>query len=194
MWKSHPRDHHIVFHVISCHLFACRGADATSSQSHSVELSYPLLHYIFLYEAFTLSSLARIMARRSTRLSSGSTKLTPRKRMKESSESDFEDGNSSASDFEATEKTMKKRMKIETPTTEDDEEEEGDEEDSDDESKPPKVTIIPLPKAREAGYIPYEDGRLHKNTMLFLTDLKAHNNREWMRCKVPVLAKVDGMS
>ncbi len=41
---------------------------------------------------------------------------------------------------------------------------------------------IPLPKAREAGDQPYEDSRIHPNTFLFLKDLKANNNREWLKC------------
>lgn len=125
------------------------------------------------------------MARKSTRLSSGTLKSTPRKRVNDSSESDFEDGNSSGSDFETTKKQSKnKRMKIDSPSSDEDEHDE----DSDDEARRPKVTIIPLPKAREAGDIPYEDGRIHKNTMLFLKDLKANNNREWMRCNVPLFS------
>ena len=121
------------------------------------------------------------MVRKSARVSTGSTKSTPRKRLHNSSESDFDDDNSSGSDFETTKKQRKnKKRKIDNPSSDED----VDDEDSDEEARPPKVTIIPLPKAREAGDIPYEDGRLHENTMLFLKDLKANNNREWMRCNV----------
>jgi hypothetical protein len=128
-------------------------------------------------------SVLEIMVRKSARLSSGSTKSTPRKRIIDSSESEFDDGRSSGSDFETTKKhNSNKRRKIDSLSSD----EVVDNEESDDEARPPKVTIIPLPKAREAGDIPYEDGRIHKNTLLFLKDLKANNNREWMRCNVPL--------
>ncbi|KAI1967084.1 hypothetical protein LOZ58_000578 [Ophidiomyces ophidiicola] len=46
---------------------------------------------------------------------------------------------------------------------------------------PGKEVFIELPQAREAGDIPYEDHTLHPNTLLFLEDLKANNNREWLK-------------
>lgn len=63
------------------------------------------------------------------------------------------------------------------------EEEEEDDDDEDDEDAPPKVTIIPLEKLRDTDGVEYEDFKLHKNTMLFLRDLKAHNQRPWLKCK-----------
>lgn len=63
------------------------------------------------------------------------------------------------------------------------EEEEEDDDDEDDEDAPPKVTIIPLEKLRGTDGVEYEDFKLHKNTMLFLRDLKAHNQRPWLKCK-----------
>ncbi|CAN8097661.1 unnamed protein product [Discula destructiva] len=59
-------------------------------------------------------------------------------------------------------------------------EEEADE-DEDDEDAPPRVTITPLIKLRETGGVPYQDDRLHKNTLLFLKDLKANNQRTWLK-------------
>jgi hypothetical protein len=41
--------------------------------------------------------------------------------------------------------------------------------------------IIKKPKAREAGDTPYLDETLHPNTMLFLKDLAAHNDRQWLK-------------
>jgi hypothetical protein len=41
--------------------------------------------------------------------------------------------------------------------------------------------IIKKPKAREAGETPYLDETLHPNTMLFLKDLAAHNDRQWLK-------------
>ena len=126
------------------------------------------------------------MVRKSTRVSNASIKAAPKKRVNLSSESEFDGGDSSGSDFKTAVKGNKnKKRKVESLTSDDDDDEEDeDEDDSDEEARPPKVTIIPLPKAREAGDVPYEDGRIHENTMLFLKDLKAHNNREWMRCKL----------
>lgn len=60
----------------------------------------------------------------------------------------------------------------------------GDDEDDDefDEDQEMRVTITPLIKLRETGEVPYEDERVHKNTMLFLKDLKANNKRPWLKC------------
>jgi hypothetical protein len=63
-----------------------------------------------------------------------------------------------------------------------------EDDDSFDEDAPPKVTYIPLPKLRDTGGIPYEDNRLHKNTMLFLKDLKANNKRTWLKCSSHLLS------
>ena len=49
---------------------------------------------------------------------------------------------------------------------------------------------ILLPTARGAGDIPYQDDRLHPNTFLFLKDLKANNNRNWLKCKPTLLASL----
>lgn len=43
--------------------------------------------------------------------------------------------------------------------------------------------IIKKPKAREAGDTPYMDETIHPNTMLFLKDLAANNERQWLKCK-----------
>lgn len=50
-----------------------------------------------------------------------------------------------------------------------------------DEDEEPRVTITPLAKMRDEGGVPYEDERVHKNTMLFLKDLKANNKRSWLK-------------
>ncbi|KEQ91455.1 hypothetical protein AUEXF2481DRAFT_44040 [Aureobasidium subglaciale EXF-2481] len=41
--------------------------------------------------------------------------------------------------------------------------------------------IIKRPKPRTAGNTPYADNTIHPNTMLFLKDLKANNDREWLK-------------
>jgi hypothetical protein len=61
-------------------------------------------------------------------------------------------------------------------------EEENGKADDDDDDDVPQSYSIPLPKARDAGDTPYEDSRIHPNTFLFLKDLKANNNRDWLKC------------
>lgn len=89
---------------------------------------------------------------------------------------------------------VKKRAKLESDDDDGDDyadenspEEDEDEDDDveDDENAPPRVTIEPLVKLRETGGVPYEDDRLHKNTLLFLKDLKANNKRNWLKCRSP---------
>jgi hypothetical protein len=105
--------------------------------------------------------------------------VTPSKRLlkkkrTDSSDKDDSDGGSdseSASDFGA-----------EDPEVADGTGETDDDDDDDDDDDGPQSYSIPLPKARDAGDQPYEDGRIHPNTFLFLKDLKANNNREWLKC------------
>ena len=46
---------------------------------------------------------------------------------------------------------------------------------------PGEAVFIKLPKAREAGKVPYADSTIHPNTLLFLKDLRANNDREWLK-------------
>ena len=46
---------------------------------------------------------------------------------------------------------------------------------------PGEAVYIKLPKAREAGKTPYTDSTIHPNTLLFLKDLRANNDREWLK-------------
>lgn len=67
---------------------------------------------------------------------------------------------------------------------EDDEKENAGDGEYDDElgsDEEPRVTITPLAKMRDTGGVLYEDERVHKNTMLFLKDLKANNKRSWLK-------------
>ena len=48
---------------------------------------------------------------------------------------------------------------------------------------PGEEVFVPLPKARGDGGIKYEGGKVHPNTMLFLGELKANNDREWLKGK-----------
>ncbi|OCK79759.1 hypothetical protein K432DRAFT_382782 [Lepidopterella palustris CBS 459.81] len=45
--------------------------------------------------------------------------------------------------------------------------------------------VIKKPKAREAGDTPYTDDTIHPNTMLFLEDLAANNDRQWLKMHDP---------
>ncbi|KAF2199360.1 hypothetical protein GQ43DRAFT_442534 [Delitschia confertaspora ATCC 74209] len=45
--------------------------------------------------------------------------------------------------------------------------------------------IIKKPKAREAGDTPYENDTIHPNTLLFLKDLAANNDRKWFKMHDP---------
>lgn len=138
--------------------------------------------------------------RRSTRASASNTpsKSTAKKRKQytepdsevESLVSEFdESGDDSASDFEKDRNAKGSHKKVkrdEDYVSEDEveeEEEEGEESDSADDSRQMKRTVIPLAKLRDEGETEYTDQRIHQNTMLFLKDLKKHNNRDWMKCE-----------
>ncbi|ROT36645.1 hypothetical protein SODALDRAFT_299709 [Sodiomyces alkalinus F11] len=64
-----------------------------------------------------------------------------------------------------------------------DEEYDGEEEQLEDqnEDERPRVIVLPLEKLRELDGVEYEDTRLHKNTLLFLRDLKENNRRVWLK-------------
>ena len=46
---------------------------------------------------------------------------------------------------------------------------------------PGTQVVMKKPKARSAGKTPYTDDTIHPNTMLFLGDLAANNNRDWLK-------------
>jgi len=48
--------------------------------------------------------------------------------------------------------------------------------------------VIKKPKARDAGKTPYSDETIHPNTMLFLQDLTANNNRQWLKSELSFLS------
>jgi hypothetical protein len=41
--------------------------------------------------------------------------------------------------------------------------------------------VIELPRVKDPGDTPYEDERIHSNTLDFLRDLKRNNRREWLK-------------
>lgn len=46
---------------------------------------------------------------------------------------------------------------------------------------PGREVFIKKPKARDLGGIEYRDETIHPNTLLFLTDLKENNERQWLK-------------
>ncbi|SPO04912.1 uncharacterized protein DNG_07597 [Cephalotrichum gorgonifer] len=60
-------------------------------------------------------------------------------------------------------------------------EEENEEEDADDSDMDTKVTVVKVPGLRPEGGMKYADEYVHKNTMLFLKDLKQNNERSWLK-------------
>lgn len=52
---------------------------------------------------------------------------------------------------------------------------------------PGTQVVIKKPKARAAGKTPYKDETIHPNTMLFLADLKANNDRQWLKSEWELL-------
>jgi hypothetical protein len=55
--------------------------------------------------------------------------------------------------------------------------------------RPGVEVVFKKPKPRPAGKTPYEDATIHPNTLLFLADLKANNNRQWLKSKCATLLK-----
>lgn len=53
----------------------------------------------------------------------------------------------------------------------------------------PRPTIIPYEKLRPLEGIEYSSARVHRNTLLYLIDLRANNNRDWFKGKKAVAAK-----
>ena len=54
--------------------------------------------------------------------------------------------------------------------------------------EPGTRVVIKKPKARDAGSTPYSDETIHPNTMLFLQDLTANNNRQWLKSELSFLS------
>jgi len=50
---------------------------------------------------------------------------------------------------------------------------------------PGTQVVIKKPKARDSGATAYTENTIHPNTMLFLTDLAANNDRQWLKSKLP---------
>jgi hypothetical protein len=49
---------------------------------------------------------------------------------------------------------------------------------------PGTQVVMKKPKARQAGDVSYTEDTVHPNTMLFLGDLAANNNRAWLKSKL----------
>ncbi|KHN99163.1 uncharacterized protein MAM_02861 [Metarhizium album ARSEF 1941] len=82
----------------------------------------------------------------------------------------------------STSKQLEEDQYVQETADEDQKEEEEEAADDDDDDEAPRrVEIIPLEKMRDTGGVEYEDHKLHKNTLLFLKDLKANNKRSWLK-------------
>jgi hypothetical protein len=55
--------------------------------------------------------------------------------------------------------------------------------------EPGTQLIIKKPKARDAGDTPYTESTIHPNTMLFLKEIKANNDRQWLKRKLHKLCR-----
>ena len=53
---------------------------------------------------------------------------------------------------------------------------------------PGTKVVFKKPKPRAAGNVPYDDRTIHPNTMLFLADLAANNDRQWLKSMWALLA------
>ncbi|KAJ4319670.1 hypothetical protein N0V94_003813 [Neodidymelliopsis sp. IMI 364377] len=51
--------------------------------------------------------------------------------------------------------------------------------------EPGTQLVIKKPKARDAGDTPYNESTIHPNTMLFLKEIKANNDRQWLKLHDP---------
>ncbi|KAJ4381239.1 hypothetical protein N0V86_003588 [Didymella sp. IMI 355093] len=51
--------------------------------------------------------------------------------------------------------------------------------------EPGTQLIIKKPKARDAGDTPYTESTIHPNTMVFLKEIKANNDRQWLKLHDP---------
>ncbi|KAF2737521.1 hypothetical protein EJ04DRAFT_417914, partial [Polyplosphaeria fusca] len=51
--------------------------------------------------------------------------------------------------------------------------------------EPGTTVVFKKPKAREAGNTPYQEHTIHPNTFLFLEDLAANNDRQWLKLHDP---------
>ncbi|KAI0104461.1 hypothetical protein F4814DRAFT_430841 [Daldinia grandis] len=90
--------------------------------------------------------------------------------------------NKKPQDLERTKAMAKARSKTKKGKEADSEEpmvEEDSDDDDDDEEN--RITFIPAIQLRDTDGVEYEDTRLHKNTFLFLEDLKANNERGWLK-------------
>ncbi|KAI1800293.1 hypothetical protein F4811DRAFT_44272 [Daldinia bambusicola] len=85
--------------------------------------------------------------------------------------------NKKARDSGVTKTTEKARVSSKAKKEADSEEDSDDDDDFDEN----RITFIPAIQLRHTGGVEYEDTRLHKNTFLFLKDLKANNERSWLK-------------
>ncbi|RYP67811.1 hypothetical protein DL769_005673 [Monosporascus sp. CRB-8-3] len=86
---------------------------------------------------------------------------------------------------EKKQKTNRQGSKVSAAKAKRQETDDDDDDDEGSEDEDGRVTFIPLPQLRDTGGVDYEDTRLHRNTLLFLRDLKANNKRSWLKMHDP---------
>jgi hypothetical protein len=110
-----------------------------------------------------------------------------------SSANDFDEDRSRDSDgeYELGEEDEEAEHDDDDDDDDEEEEEEGEEEDKirtlkkdvKDKASERVVTIIPYEKLRPLDGVEYADYKVHRNTLLYLKDLKANNRRAWFKGK-----------
>lgn len=111
-------------------------------------------------------------------------KQVPRDQDEDDDKDAYKNESEGSDNFEADEDEDKDEDEYEHEDEDEEQRELNDGDDSaDDEDARPRVKVIPLEKMRDTGGVEYENGKLHKNTMLFLRDLKANNVRSWLKCE-----------
>lgn len=106
---------------------------------------------------------------------------------------DAQDSDNSVGPARKQRKVASRRQSKNKEESEDqyEEDRQGDDQDDDDDDDgaPRKVEIIPLEKMRDTGGVDYADYKVHKNTLLFLKDLKANNKRSWLKCELYTVSR-----
>ncbi|KAI0175162.1 hypothetical protein BJ166DRAFT_164309 [Pestalotiopsis sp. NC0098] len=71
------------------------------------------------------------------------------------------------------------------PQSEDEDNLNLDDDDESDDGEGPLIERIELPKLRDTGGVEYNPENVHPNTLAFLKDLKANNQRSWLKLRDP---------
>ncbi|KAI2463861.1 hypothetical protein F4781DRAFT_414981 [Annulohypoxylon bovei var. microspora] len=109
------------------------------------------------------------------------TKAAPPVAAKKSNAKSRVSGTGAAAGRAKAQSKAKSKVKAKAKAESEDPEAGDDDDDDDDEDEDNRITFIPAVRLRDTDGIDYEDERVHKNTFLFLKDLKVNNNRSWLK-------------